>query len=182
MQMIDTTPDETSNDLKYTDKGILIGPSPAGKFSGFLAIATPVIVILDKWNAPFPPLFLPSDHQVANVEFLLECLLFAEIAGSFQFFRSYTKKYSRQKPPPVSLKLVWPRQCKLAIAIGAGSFFLPFLVGSSIHSGLQQDFLTPITTFGALFCLSAGLYLLAEGLLSASLYGYFFLKYWRGAD
>jgi hypothetical protein len=120
-----------------------------------------------------------SASQVACAELLLGLLVLVEIVLAFRFFKFQTAKYSRLGPPPLPLKEEWPRQFAKMTMIGAIFLFSPLLIGDLVHSGISADFISPKIAFMLLICVSSGLGLMAEGLISGALYGYFFLKYWR---
>jgi hypothetical protein len=198
--MIDGKYTKTADGLEYNSKGYLMSPKPDRSkwnwLSVILTFTLPFAVVWDKWSAPFPSILLKqtglfqvlvsrhlvSDNVVANIEFLLELLLLSELAGIPSFFKEFTERYSDQTPPPDPLRRLWPRQIRIMLAGGAIIFAVPIFLGSCIYWGVIDDFLSPKLAFLVPICLSTGLMIASEGLISGALYVFFYFRYWRSSD
>jgi hypothetical protein len=148
----------------------------------------------DKWSGPLRLLekatlfqiiatqHLMTPNQLANTVCHLACLLLLIICGIPSFFSAYAGKYSYQSLPPLPLKLLWPKQIRGIIKVGL--VFAGFALVLIILCGWGEnpDIITSKTLPAVLICLSLGIFFIADGLISGSLYVYFYFKYWRLSD
>jgi hypothetical protein len=186
--MPDTECTTPPDGLEYTEDGVLkspqLGDGPWGSLSFAIAFFSPFVVLFDRWGSPVPMGFITtklfqtlrkqhvfSENQIDNGAFLFVCLILVIFCTFLFFFQKNVRKYSSQKPPPVPLRKLWPKQIRIMLVCGGAG-----LIGAPVALAASRS------TFIVLFLLYVGTWFFADGLARGALYAYFYFKYWRSSD
>ncbi len=190
---------KTVDGLEYNSKGYLMSPKPdKSKWSlvaMMLAVIAPFAITWGKWSVPFSSMViyrlglfqvladqnLITGDQIAKTEILLMLILLMEMIGIRSFFSKYCCKYTDENPPPEPLRKLWPKQIWLTLKVSGAIFMTPVVVGSGVYWGSIKEFFSPSLVILSLFCVSCGLLLTSEALISGALYSYFYFRYWRSS-
>jgi hypothetical protein len=188
---------KSADGLEYNSKGYLMPPQSGNVWdlgTVLLAMAIPLIATHATIQVPFPSLVLNSlsifqvmisqrlvsSDEVAEMEMLFALLLMTRVVGFFPFFKKFAGKYSEQIPPPDALRSLWPRQIRLLLWAAVLLVAIPLIFGIvAQRSSMFADYLIAQGVFLPIFILSCGLWGLTEVAYSATLYSFFYLRYWR---
>src|SRR6185437_2989236 len=178
--MSDTEGTTTADGLEYTKDGVLkspqLGDGPWGSLSFAIAFFSPFVVLWDKWGSPVPMEFIRatalfqilnrhawSENQVDNAVSLFACLVLIIFFTFVLFFKKNAARYSPQRPPPVPLRNLWPKQIRIMLVCGGAG-----LIGAPIALAASSSM------FIVVFLFYLGIYFFADGLARGSLYVYYY--------